>query len=146
MKPDEDEWDEALFSSIMHSTDHDMPAPDADFLARLRERSTQAFLETGADSVPQPVEAGKRPAIPAPDAAGSAELDAHGCDPRGRPPGSIVPPVRRRLILSLVKGLSVCAVVAVAAFGLWSFFGTHDTQVAFGAALDRVALADTLHL
>src|SRR5437762_12960576 len=51
MKPEEEDWDEARYSSLLRSTDHEMPPPDPDFLARLRERSTQAFLEAAAQEI-----------------------------------------------------------------------------------------------
>ena len=122
MKPEDDDWDEALFSSIMHSTHHDMPPPDADFLARLREQSTQAFLEAATHVLP----AGQ--GVP-PDA------------------GHVVPFRRRSMFSLLVKAAAACVAAGVMiAAGFWSFFAPHETQMVFGAALDRVATAETLHL
>lgn len=114
MKPEEDDWDEALFSSLIHTTDHEMPAPDPEFLARLRERSTQAFVEAAAHAFPA---------------------------------GQDVPPRRRSMLSLALKAVSACvAAGVVVAAGLWSFFAPHESQVVFGAALDRVAAANTLHL
>src|SRR5260221_2695835 len=48
MKPDEDDWDEALFLSFLNSTNQEMPPPDAEFLARLRDRSTNEFVDAAA--------------------------------------------------------------------------------------------------
>ncbi len=122
MKPDDDNWDEAMFSSLIHATDHDMPPPDPEFLARLRERSTQVFLEATAHA--RPVGQGVPP---------SAVPNVH--------------PRRRSMFSLVIKAVATCVAAGVmVAAGLWSFFAPHETQVVFGAALDRVAAAQTLHL
>jgi hypothetical protein len=99
MKPEEEDWDEARYSSLLHSTDHDMPPPDPDFLARLRERSTRAFLEAAAQgetSARDPA-AVAFPAVPTATPA----------------PATLPSPGRRSMLSIALKAVSTCAAAAV---------------------------------
>src|SRR5262245_37817026 len=146
MKPEDDDWDEALFSSLIHSTDREMPPPDPQFLADLRERSTRAFLEAAAANASgSPIGSMKSDS----DVSGpNAGAQSSAASPHVRPALSEASTSRKRTMLPFVfKALSggLAAALVVAA-GFWSFFGPHETKIAFGAALDRTTAAQSLHL
>src|SRR5262245_55920535 len=145
MKPEDDDWDEALFSSLIHSTDREMPPPDPQFLADLRERSTRAFLEAAAATASGSTTDSEKIDIPAPAAPRPSPASRY---PHGKPTPADAPPPRKRTKLSLaLKAVSACvAAGVVAGAGFWSYFGPHETKMAFGAALDRTAAAQSLHL
>jgi Flp pilus assembly protein TadD len=112
----EDVADEAFVSSLIDVTNQNMPAPDPDFLARLKERSTEAFLEA------------VRGPAGSPDTITPAQ--------RNRPMLS--------LFVKAVSAC-IAAFLMIAA-GLWTYFMPHQPQVALGSALDRLSAAQTLQL
>src|SRR5262245_28850367 len=128
MKPEDDDWDEALFSSLIHSTDREMPPPDPQFLAALRERSTRAFLESAAANASgSPGDAAKSDASVSPPTTAPQTSPASRY-PQGKPTSADGSPPRKRTMLSLAfKAVSACvAAGVVAAAGFWSFFGPHE--------------------
>ena len=127
MKPEDESRDEAVLSSLLNSTNRDMPLPDNDFLAALRERSTEAFLEAAGSSTAVPISSSASPA---------------------RIPASRSSSFKGRSMLSLVIKVAWASVAAVVVFAasFWSFFTPHESQVAFGDVLDKVAAAKSLHL
>jgi len=134
MKPDDDLRDEEFVSSLMNSTNRDMPPPDPQFLARLRDQSTQAFLEAAAQAADQTSAAGTQ-----------SEPQRY---PGTQPAAPVQPPPRRRSMLGFaLKILTTCAAaIAIGTVGFQSFFGTHHADQAFGDILQRLTNARTLHL
>src|SRR5262245_62848785 len=109
MKPEDDDWDEALFSSLIHSTDREMPPPDPQFLADLRERSTRAFLESAAANASGSPGDAARSEAPASPSTAVPQTSPPSRYPHGKPTSADAPPPRKRTMLSLAfKAVSAC--------------------------------------
>src|SRR5579872_3202685 len=127
--------DEEFVSSLIHAAGGDMPAPDPEFLAQLRDRSTQAFLEA------MDPRTGSRQTS---DFQGSGTRQTS--EPRAGDAEFLRIRLRRRRT-SIALKLASAGVAAVVAIGvLWTVFAPHNSALAFGDALKQTAAAESLHL
>ena len=122
--PDEDDDFTALFAGAGGSA----PPPDPDFLARLRDLSTDAFV-------------GQVSNLPARAAQGQVENLPHVTAPPTAPR-----PHERFRMLPLLLRASAAAVAAAVLIGVAVRLTRPDEPAPLAQVLDRVADADTLHL
>ncbi|MSR57905.1 MAG: hypothetical protein EXS05_09545 [Planctomycetaceae bacterium] len=153
MKPDEPRWDldreeDEQFSALLQAANHDMPPPDPEFLKRLRDATTQAFLG-GASGEADGREEPKGDAMPSMTATGrDASITGSTADPTpgDRPPANRSSPASLRGGLTRLVAASA-AMVAVAAVVYWLVTPPQPAvALTLSAALDRTAAAETLHL
>lgn len=131
MTPD-DEWDEARFSSLFGNVEREVPAPDRDFLAKLRERSAEEFARAGNG-------AATRQEPPPPEVAGGATTETQNLT-RPQPEG------RRNMLAWTMRGFiaAVAAIVAVAALVV-NWKPAKDREPTLAQILEPTAEVQTLH-